>query len=172
MFFYAYAFSCNIRCIHTWVPFLRESKGKAGAWCLPGIFEMSTHLQPRDYNEKWTEELGWFLIYSLIHSLTCLARYLIFSYFYLVPARVNLTKGESWISCIGLQVNDILQHYPDLMEGFNEFLEHCENIGNLHLHRYGWCNMNKLSKFLYLVADGFLAGVFNKSMWLLAGNFV
>nr|CAB3476585.1 unnamed protein product [Digitaria exilis] len=35
-------------------------------------------------------------------------------------------------------VNDILQHYPDLMEGFNEFLEHCENI------------------------DGFLAGVFNK----------
>ncbi|KAL6627568.1 hypothetical protein ACP70R_031294 [Stipagrostis hirtigluma subsp. patula] len=35
-------------------------------------------------------------------------------------------------------VNDILQQYPDLMDGFNEFLEHCENI------------------------DGFLAGVFNK----------
>ena len=30
-------------------------------------------------------------------------------------------------------MNDILQHYPDLMEGFNEFLEHCENIGNLHI---------------------------------------
>ncbi|KAL6848318.1 hypothetical protein ACP4OV_022446 [Aristida adscensionis] len=35
-------------------------------------------------------------------------------------------------------VNDILQQYPDLMDGFNEFLEHCENI------------------------DGFLPGVFNK----------
>ncbi|TVU22253.1 hypothetical protein EJB05_31937 [Eragrostis curvula] len=35
-------------------------------------------------------------------------------------------------------VNDILQQYPDLMDGFNEFLEHCENI------------------------DGFLAGVINK----------
>lgn len=35
-------------------------------------------------------------------------------------------------------VSDILQHYPDLMNGFNEFLEHCENI------------------------DGFLAGVFSK----------
>ncbi|XP_006645435.1 paired amphipathic helix protein Sin3-like 4 [Oryza brachyantha] len=35
-------------------------------------------------------------------------------------------------------VNDILQQHPDLMDGFNEFLEHCENI------------------------DGFLAGVFNK----------
>uniref|UniRef100_A0ACD5VD60 Uncharacterized protein n=1 Tax=Avena sativa TaxID=4498 RepID=A0ACD5VD60_AVESA len=35
-------------------------------------------------------------------------------------------------------VNDILQHYPDLMDGFNEFLDHCENI------------------------DGFLAGVFSK----------
>ncbi|XBI23267.1 hypothetical protein VPH35_048546 [Triticum aestivum] len=35
-------------------------------------------------------------------------------------------------------VSDILQHYPDLMDGFNEFLEHCENI------------------------DGFLAGVFSK----------
>nr|CAD1838271.1 unnamed protein product [Ananas comosus var. bracteatus] len=35
-------------------------------------------------------------------------------------------------------VNDILGKYPDLMEGFNEFLAHCENM------------------------DGFLAGVFNK----------
>ncbi|XP_047053944.1 paired amphipathic helix protein Sin3-like 4 [Lolium rigidum] len=35
-------------------------------------------------------------------------------------------------------VSDILQHYPDLMDGFNEFLDHCENI------------------------DGFLAGVFSK----------
>uniref|UniRef100_A0A0E0BVX5 Histone deacetylase interacting domain-containing protein n=1 Tax=Oryza meridionalis TaxID=40149 RepID=A0A0E0BVX5_9ORYZ len=26
-------------------------------------------------------------------------------------------------------VNDILQQHPDLMDGFNEFLEHCENIG-------------------------------------------
>uniref|UniRef100_A0A0E0H875 Histone deacetylase interacting domain-containing protein n=1 Tax=Oryza nivara TaxID=4536 RepID=A0A0E0H875_ORYNI len=26
-------------------------------------------------------------------------------------------------------VNDILQHYPDLMNGFNDFLEQCENIG-------------------------------------------
>uniref|UniRef100_A0A0D9WBP3 Histone deacetylase interacting domain-containing protein n=1 Tax=Leersia perrieri TaxID=77586 RepID=A0A0D9WBP3_9ORYZ len=26
-------------------------------------------------------------------------------------------------------VNDILQHYPDLMNGFTEFLEQCENIG-------------------------------------------
>ncbi|KAG2625202.1 paired amphipathic helix protein Sin3-like 4 isoform X4 [Panicum virgatum] len=25
-------------------------------------------------------------------------------------------------------VKDILQHYPDLVSGFNEFLEHCENI--------------------------------------------
>ncbi|PAN17692.1 hypothetical protein PAHAL_3G150100 [Panicum hallii] len=25
-------------------------------------------------------------------------------------------------------VKDILQHYPDLVNGFNEFLEHCENI--------------------------------------------
>ncbi|WOK93445.1 paired amphipathic helix protein Sin3-like 4 isoform X2 [Canna indica] len=35
-------------------------------------------------------------------------------------------------------VSDILGKYPDLMEGFNEFLSHCENI------------------------DGFLEGVFNK----------
>ncbi|EEC78333.1 hypothetical protein OsI_18074 [Oryza sativa Indica Group] len=35
-------------------------------------------------------------------------------------------------------VNDILQHYPDLMNGFNDFLEQCENI------------------------DAFLEGVFNK----------
>ncbi|XP_074563729.1 paired amphipathic helix protein Sin3-like 4 [Curcuma longa] len=35
-------------------------------------------------------------------------------------------------------VNDILGKYPDLMEGFHEFLSHCENI------------------------DGFLEGVFNK----------
>ncbi|XP_020097203.1 paired amphipathic helix protein Sin3-like 4 [Ananas comosus] len=35
-------------------------------------------------------------------------------------------------------ISDILEKYPDLMEGFNEFLAHCENI------------------------DGFLAGVFNK----------
>ncbi|WOL03842.1 paired amphipathic helix protein Sin3-like 4 isoform X2 [Canna indica] len=35
-------------------------------------------------------------------------------------------------------VSDILGNYPDLMEGFNEFLGHCENI------------------------DGFLEGVFNK----------
>ena len=39
--------------------------------------------------------VGFLFIHSFIHSLTCLARYLIFSYFYLVPARVNLTKGES-----------------------------------------------------------------------------
>ncbi|XP_068642202.1 paired amphipathic helix protein Sin3-like 4 isoform X2 [Aristolochia californica] len=39
-------------------------------------------------------------------------------------------------------IGDILGKYPDLMEGFNEFLAHCENI------------------------DGFLAGVFNKkSLW-------
>ncbi|XP_042451833.1 paired amphipathic helix protein Sin3-like 3 isoform X1 [Zingiber officinale] len=37
-------------------------------------------------------------------------------------------------------VTDILGKYQDLMEGFNEFLAHCENI------------------------DGFLEGVFNKSM--------
>ncbi|XP_010936783.1 paired amphipathic helix protein Sin3-like 4 [Elaeis guineensis] len=36
-------------------------------------------------------------------------------------------------------VSDILEKYPDLMDGFNEFLAHCENI------------------------DGFLAGVFNKT---------
>jgi paired amphipathic helix protein Sin3a len=35
-------------------------------------------------------------------------------------------------------VNDILQHYPDLMNGFNDFLEQCENI------------------------DAFLEGVFSK----------
>ncbi|XP_072983641.1 paired amphipathic helix protein Sin3-like 3 isoform X1 [Typha latifolia] len=35
-------------------------------------------------------------------------------------------------------VRDLLEKYPDLMDGFNEFLAHCENI------------------------DGFLAGVFNK----------
>lgn len=44
---------------------------------------------------------------------------------------VYLPQGEALINFIDLQVNDILQHYPDLMEGFNEFLEHCENIGNL-----------------------------------------
>ncbi|XP_058115500.1 paired amphipathic helix protein Sin3-like 4 isoform X2 [Magnolia sinica] len=39
-------------------------------------------------------------------------------------------------------MGDILGKYPDLMDGFNEFLAHCENI------------------------DGFLAGVFNKkSLW-------
>jgi histone deacetylase complex regulatory component SIN3 len=27
------------------------------------------------------------------------------------------------------QVKDILQHYPDLVNGFNDFLGHCENIG-------------------------------------------
>ncbi|KAG6486831.1 hypothetical protein ZIOFF_055411 [Zingiber officinale] len=44
-------------------------------------------------------------------------------------------------------VNDILGKYPDLMEGFYEFLAHCENIGGLiHLHD----------------ANGFLEGVFNK----------
>jgi hypothetical protein len=31
------------------------------------------------------------------------------------------------------QVKDILQHYPDLVNGFNEFLEHCENIGGSHV---------------------------------------
>ncbi|KAG2616957.1 hypothetical protein PVAP13_3NG177532 [Panicum virgatum] len=35
-------------------------------------------------------------------------------------------------------VKDILQHYPDLVSGFNEFLEHCENI------------------------DGFLEGILNE----------
>jgi Paired amphipathic helix repeat len=27
------------------------------------------------------------------------------------------------------QVGDLLGKYPDLMEGFNEFLTHCENLG-------------------------------------------
>ncbi|KAG2616960.1 hypothetical protein PVAP13_3NG177532 [Panicum virgatum] len=38
-------------------------------------------------------------------------------------------------------VKDILQHYPDLVSGFNEFLEHCENI------------------------DGFLEGILNEIFW-------
>ena len=28
------------------------------------------------------------------------------------------------------QVTDILGKYPDLMHGFNDFVERCENIGN------------------------------------------
>lgn len=31
--------------------------------------------------------------------------------------------------CFMSQVSDILGKYPELMEGFNEFLGHCENIG-------------------------------------------
>jgi histone deacetylase complex regulatory component SIN3 len=31
------------------------------------------------------------------------------------------------------QVTDILQRCPDLMNGFSEFLEHCENIGRQHI---------------------------------------
>lgn len=34
----------------------------------------------------------------------------------------------SYTSC--LQVADLLGKYPDLMEGFNEFLERCERIGS------------------------------------------
>ncbi|XP_074557091.1 paired amphipathic helix protein Sin3-like 3 isoform X3 [Curcuma longa] len=47
-------------------------------------------------------------------------------------------------------VSDILGKYPELMEGFNEFLGHCENIG--------------FQSFLpqNFSADGFLEGVFNK----------
>lgn len=44
-----------------------------------------------------------------------------------------ITRGE-----LKNLVGDLLAKHPDLMEGFNEFLAHCENI------------------------DGFLAGVFNK----------
>ncbi|XP_064949089.1 paired amphipathic helix protein Sin3-like 4 isoform X1 [Musa acuminata AAA Group] len=47
-------------------------------------------------------------------------------------------------------VSDILGKYPDLMDGFNEFLAHCENIG---LHSF-------LNEGYF--ADGFLEGVFNK----------
>ena len=31
------------------------------------------------------------------------------------------------------QVSDLLGKFPDLMEGFKEFLEHCERLGN---HRF------------------------------------
>ncbi|XP_009415815.2 paired amphipathic helix protein Sin3-like 4 isoform X1 [Musa acuminata AAA Group] len=43
-------------------------------------------------------------------------------------------------------VSDILGKHLDLMEGFNEFLAHCENIGGL----------------VHVPIDGFLEGVFNK----------
>lgn len=47
---------------------------------------------------------------------------------------INRTELQSLVS-------DILGKYPDLMDGFNEFLSQCENI------------------------DGFLAGVFNKKLY-------
>lgn len=43
------------------------------------------------------------------------------------------------------QVKDILQHYPDLVNGFNEFLEHCENTGGSHVTL---CNVTCLDAFL------------------------
>eukprot|EP01018_Ginkgo_biloba_P002349 Gb_35988 [translate_table: standard] len=54
-------------------------------------------------------------------------------------------------------VADILGKFPDLMDGFNEFLSQCENI-DLHVILVTWLYNNH--------ADGFLAGVFNKkSSW-------
>lgn len=50
-------------------------------------------------------------------------------------------------SLADFQVNDILQHYPDLMNGFNEFLEHCENIGRLHISLVNFTLLDALPLF-------------------------
>lgn len=67
------------------------------------------------------------------------------------------------------QVTDLLGKYPDLMEGFNDFVERSENIGNCWiLPFFKSFSLSSLSIRLFLIsiliADGFLAGVINKSM--------
>jgi hypothetical protein len=34
---------------------------------------------------------------------------------------------------LSFQVKEPLRHYPDLVNGLNEFLDHCENIGGSHI---------------------------------------
>lgn len=71
-------------------------------------------------------------------------------------------------STLFLQVTDLLGKFPDLMEEFTDFLERCENIGNLKILVLNYFPL-VLSISLFLTgsifADGFLAGVINRSMF-------
>ncbi|URD83876.1 Paired amphipathic helix protein [Musa troglodytarum] len=63
----------------------------------------------------------------------------------LSPSLLSLSIASSTVAAA---VSDILGKFPDLMEGFNEFLAHCENIGGFLIETF--------------CADGFLEGVFRK----------
>ena len=62
-------------------------------------------------------------------------------------------------------MGDLLGNYPDLMDGFNEFLARCEKNGNVPTILLLSVKLNFLELFLInsCCADGFLSGVMHKS---------
>lgn len=50
----------------------------------------------------------------------------------LIPSRKShMKRNKRYLTLSSLQVSDILGKFPDLMEGFNEFLARCESLGKL-----------------------------------------